>query len=167
MYGHIYLGHAYGGPTTMAKTALSLMGPKALNGGYKFLQTLLSGCLQDAKNITGGGCEQFAHGVTFNEVAKLFAMGYSWSGNASLLAASVGAYEMIEKYDMQPHGVNSADEDLNGISPGVATETCDVADFIYSSTWMLRVTGSGKYGDRLEKAFHNAVSTCTCTCTYS
>jgi hypothetical protein len=89
--------------------------------------------------------------VTFNEVAKLFAMQvqhsihcthyiltklfamqYSWSGNASHLAASVGAYDMLEKYDMQPHGVNSADEDMNGISPGVATETCDVSDFMVS-----------------------------------
>ena len=30
----------------------------------------------------GFRCEQFAHGVTYNEVMKLFAMGYSWSGNA-------------------------------------------------------------------------------------
>ena len=38
--------------------------------------------------MTLSGCEQFAHGVTYNEVMKLFAMGYSWSGNASHLAAS-------------------------------------------------------------------------------
>jgi hypothetical protein len=94
-------GHAYGGPSWMADTALSLMGPEANNSGYEFLQTLLSGCLANRTAITSGGCEQFAHGITFNEVAKLFAMAYSWSGNASHLAASVGAYDMIEKYDMQ------------------------------------------------------------------
>jgi hypothetical protein len=148
-------GHAYGGPESMVQTALGIMGPAAKNGGYAFLETLLSGCLTNASAVIHGGCEQFAHGVTFNELAKLFAMAYSWSGNTSHLRASTGAYEMMETFDMQPHGVNSADEDLNGISPNVATETCDVADFIYSSSWMLRITGDGKYGDRLEKAFHN------------
>ena len=63
---------------------------------------------------------------------------------------------MMLRYDMQPHGVNSADEDLNGIAPNLATETCDVSDFIYSSTWMYRITGHAQFGDRLEKAFHNA-----------
>eukprot|EP00663_Eupelagonemidae_sp_cell21sb_P003181 gene3181-6050_t len=96
----------------MRDLALSLMGPTALNGGYAFLQTLLSGCTRDGTNVTAGGCEQHAHGVTFNEVAKLFAMGYSWSGNASHLNASIEAYEMLQRYDMQPHGVNSGDEDM-------------------------------------------------------
>lgn len=63
---------------------------------------------------------------------------------------------MVEAFDMQPHGVVSADEDMNGISPNVATETCDVSDFIYSNSWMLRITGDGRYADALEKAFHNA-----------
>eukprot|EP00040_Diaphanoeca_grandis_P000149 m.14498 g.14498 ORF g.14498 m.14498 type:complete len:723 (-) comp10170_c0_seq1:354-2522(-) len=148
--------HAYGAPVSMAHTAISLMGPEARNGGYDFLQNLLSGCLDNETAILNGACEQHAHGVTFNEVAKLFAMAYVWTGNTSHLAASHGAYEMIEKYDMQPHGVNSADEDMNGISPNVATETCDVSDFIYSSSWMYRVTGDSHFGDRLEKAFHNA-----------
>jgi hypothetical protein len=31
-----------------------------------------------------------------------------------------------------------------------------VADFIHSNTWLLRNTGNGLYGDRLERAFHNA-----------
>lgn len=95
------------------------MGPKAQNGGYDFLQDLLSGCLSNETAILNGECEQHDHGVTFNEVSKLFAMAYSWSGNKSHLDASVGAYSMIQKYDMQPHGVNSADEDMNGISPNV------------------------------------------------
>ena len=63
---------------------------------------------------------------------------------------------MMMRYDMQPHGVNSADEDLNGIAPNLATETCDVSDFIFSSSWLYRITGHTQYGDRLEKAFHNA-----------
>ena len=49
-------------------------------------------------------------------------MGYSYSGNVSHLRASTDAYQMLQRYNMQPHGVNSADEDLNGISPS-ASET--------------------------------------------
>ena len=123
---------------------------------YGFLQALLADCLANSTAHLNGGCEQFAHGVTYNEVMKLFAMGYSWSGNASHLAASTVAFEMMLRYDMQPHGVNSADEDLNGIAPNLATETCDVSDFIFSSSWLYRITGGAQYGDRLEKAFHNA-----------
>ena len=77
-----------------------------------------------------GGCENHAHGVTYNEVSKLFAMGYSFSGNRSHLLASVTAYDLLSKFDMQVYGVNSGDEDLNGIAPNAATETCDVSDFI-------------------------------------
>ena len=55
----------------------------------------------------------------------------------------------LQRWDVLPHGVNSADEDMDGVGPGVATETCDVADFIHSQAWMLRVTGGRRYADRL------------------
>ena len=134
----------------------ALMSPDAQNGGHAFLETLLSGCLGNETAILVGDCEAQDHGVTFNEVSKLFAMGFSYSGNSSHLKASTGAYDMLQRYDMQPHGVNSADEDLNGISPSAATETCDISDFLYSNSWLLRVTGDGAYGDHMERAFHNA-----------
>eukprot|EP00912_Choanoflagellata_sp_UC4_P000085 UC4_evm3s59 len=148
--------YSFGGPAWMVNKALSLMGPHANNGGYSFLQELLSGCLMNRSAILRGACEQQAHGVTFNEVSKLFAMASSFSGNISHAVASVRAYEILESYDMQPHGVNSAAEDLNGIGPGIATETCDVSDFIYSNAWLLRVTGDGRYGDHMERAIYNA-----------
>ena len=97
------------------------------------------------------------HGVTFNELAKLFAMAYSWNGNKTYLNTSLKAYQMLEKYDLQVHGVNSAQEQLSGISPNVGTETCNIVDYSYSNIWLMRITGDGRtYGDRLEKAFHNA-----------
>jgi hypothetical protein len=60
------------------------------------------------------------------------------------------------EHDMLPYGVNSAAEALSGVAPNASTETCDVADFIHSNTWLLRNTGKAAYGDRLERAFHNA-----------
>ena len=141
------------------------MSPVASNGGYKFMQELLKpGCVAlqgSAINTSStpedeGGCVNHAHGVTYNEVSKLFAMGYSYSGNRSHLQASLTAYELLSKFDMQVYGVNSGDEDMNGIGPNAATETCDISDFIYSNSWMLRVTGHTKFGDHLERAFYNA-----------
>ena len=49
--------HAFGGPASLVDTALSLMGPTAKNGGYKFLETLLSGCLENETAILTGDCE--------------------------------------------------------------------------------------------------------------
>ena len=57
---------------------------------------------------------------------------------------------------MMPYGVNSAEEALSGVAPNASTETCDISDFMHSNTWLLRQTGNASYGDRLERAFHNA-----------
>ena len=157
--------HAYGGSAKLVQTALQLMSPVASNGGFAFMQELLKpGCVAlrgAAINASSpvaeeGGCVNHAHGVTYNEVSKLFAMGYSYSGNKSHLQASLTAYELLSKFDMQVYGVNSGDEDMNGIGPNAATETCDISDFIYSNAWLLRITGQSKFGDHLERAFFNA-----------
>lgn len=47
-----------------------------------------------------------------------------------------------------------------GIGPKPGTETCVVADYIHSCSWLLRVTGRGEYADRMERAFFNAVPAC-------
>ena len=41
-------------------------------------------------------------------------MAYSWNGNASYLNASQTAFKMLDTYDVQVHGVNSAQEALSG-----------------------------------------------------
>ena len=48
------------------------------------------------------------------ELAKLHAMAYSWNGNASYLNASLTAFKMLDRFDVQVHGVNSAQEALSG-----------------------------------------------------
>ena len=50
--------------------------------------------------------------MTFNELAKLFAMVSSYSKNASHLQASVNAYEMVKRFDVLVHGAVSANEAL-------------------------------------------------------
>jgi hypothetical protein len=56
----------------------------------------------------------------------------SWNSNQTFLQASVNAYDMVERFNVQVHGVVSAHESLGGIGPNVGTETCDVSDFMYS-----------------------------------
>lgn len=64
---------------------------------------------------------------------------------------------MVDKFDLQVHGVNSAQEHLSGIGPNVGTETCNIVDYTYSNEWLLRITGDTRvHGDRVEKAFFNA-----------
>jgi len=64
---------------------------------------LLSGCASNTSAIAAGNCTlvQHEHGVSFAEIAKLFAMAYSWNGNSSYLRASVNAFDMAAQYDVQ------------------------------------------------------------------
>ncbi|MDD4426967.1 MAG: glycoside hydrolase family 127 protein [Paludibacter sp.] len=101
-------------------------------------------------------CIPCMHGVTYNELAKLWGIGYLFNGKKDYLQASINAYQIIDTLHLMPHGVNSSWENLMGISPELGTETCDISDYINSNIWMYRITGSAKYGDRLERAMFNA-----------
>ena len=151
----LFEGHAYGGPASMRDTALGIID---VNPFSRFvLNVLLSGCTSNASLVSEGKCwTPIQHGVSFNEICKVFAMAYSWSGNKTLLQASINAFQMLADFDTQVHGVISADEPINGISPNLGTETCDVSDFSYSAQWMLRITGAAEYADRIERAVFNA-----------
>ncbi|QZT37556.1 glycoside hydrolase family 127 protein [Halosquirtibacter xylanolyticus] len=96
------------------------------------------------------------HGVTYNEMAKLYGVGYAVSGNKQYLRASVNAFEHLEKYHVLPNGVNSSNEYLRGIGGFEASETCNVSDYMWSNLWLLKLTGDVKYADRIEKVFFNA-----------
>ena len=108
------------------------------------------------KHYLDGQFSTICHGVTYNELTKLYAIGYLLTGRKDYLQASVKAYDFVEKNHMQPHGVHTAQEFLKGIGSTEGTETCDVADYIWSNLWLLRATGKGKYADIIERAFYNA-----------
>ena len=109
--------HAFGGDDALRDVALALTTSASPNNGSLVLaQISTPECANggDADAIRAGRCDQHTHGVTFNEVMKCFAMGAPWEADAArramLLNASISAFEMVERRDMQPHGVNSADE---------------------------------------------------------
>ncbi|WP_432797322.1 beta-L-arabinofuranosidase domain-containing protein [Poriferisphaera sp. WC338] len=98
---------------------------------------------------------RIVHGVTFNELFKLYATSPSKT-NPEYLQASESAYQFLKNEHIQAHGVNSANEYLRGVGGFTATELCDVVDLSWSLTWLARASGNAHYGDAIEQAFFNA-----------
>jgi uncharacterized protein len=97
------------------------------------------------------------HGVTYNELAKLGALMYTYSGDSSQLNASVSAIERIKKYHLMPDGVNVSCEKLRTpVHSLQGHETCDIADFAWTLSYLLMATGNPEYADMIEKAIFNA-----------
>jgi len=151
-------GYAYGGSEEMLHVAIDGLKKHqgvfmtAWNGPRCADYSQNSSCVTDSLELT--------HGVSWNEIAKLWALAAPWSAaeHGAWLNASDNAYSRMAELDLLPYGVNSGQEALSGVAPNASSETCDVSDFIHSNTWLLRNTGKGLYGDRLERAFHNAAA---------
>lgn len=96
------------------------------------------------------------HGVTYNELGKLYAAAYPWTGRKDYLETSVNGYNYLYKHHLLPNGVNSSNEFLRGIGAFEGAETCDISDFMWSNIWLARSSGKATYGDRIERNFFNA-----------
>lgn len=105
------------------------------------------------------GCLLSMHGVTYNEINKLWALAYLYNGNEEYLQTSINAFKEIDDNNMMPFGVNSSDENLMGVDAVGSSETCDIADFINSNVALFRITGNSTYGDKIERALFNAGAT--------
>jgi DUF1680 family protein len=133
---------------------IRLTGDKeALDNAIKIFKNNEDGMV---KNYLNGEMTTTSHGVTYNELTKLYAIGYLLTGREDYLQTSINAYKFVDDNHMQPYGVHSAEEFLLGVGASIATETCDISDFIWSNLWLLRATGDGEYADKIEKAFYNA-----------
>ncbi|QQE11827.1 glycoside hydrolase family 127 protein [Planctomycetota bacterium] len=98
---------------------------------------------------------RICHGVTFNEIFKLYATALD-DGKPEYLKASEAAFEFLKKEHLQAYGVNTANEYLMGKGGFTSTELCNVVDLSWSLIWMTRATGKAEYGDVIEQAFFNA-----------
>ncbi len=96
------------------------------------------------------------HMVILYENIRLPALVYPWSGDPHLLRATVDAFKWLDEYHMLPYGVASGEEFASGIGAFRKTETCDVAAMLLATSWMYRIEGNGRWGDRMERAFFNA-----------
>jgi DUF1680 family protein len=96
------------------------------------------------------------HGVSYNEISKLGAVMYIYTGNKKLLDATINAYRKLDRDQMLIDGVCSSAEALLGKDPLDSHETCDIADYMWSNGYLLMATGSTEYADKIERACFNA-----------
>ncbi|MBS1853549.1 MAG: glycoside hydrolase family 127 protein [Acidobacteria bacterium] len=97
------------------------------------------------------------HGTMFNELASPWMLGYLWTGKREFLDAVVRYYDLVERDSMQPYGAMVADEFGGPTGAARGTETCTVASYMWSQIELMRITGLAAMGDRVERAFFNAV----------
>jgi hypothetical protein len=97
-----------------------------------------------------------AHGVSYNEMAKLGAMLYMQTGQKDFLNVSVQAYRKLDAFHMLVDGVNSSSEETREVTPLESHETCDIADYTWTVGYLLMATGNADYADKIERACFNA-----------
>lgn len=98
------------------------------------------------------------HTVCYDEMIRIPALLYPWTGEEKLLQASREGFQWSQTGHMLPYGVTSGGEFLSGIGAFRLTETCDVSASLWSSLWMYRITGERSWGDGLEREFFNAAA---------
>jgi hypothetical protein len=102
------------------------------------------------------GAETNDHVVVFLEGTTPWSLGYLWTGKREFLDATLAWHDLLERVAMQPSGVPVADEYYGPTGAFRATETCDVAGYLWSQIVLLSVSGQGRMADRAERAFFNA-----------
>ncbi len=110
---------------------------------------------KDDCNMFGNYVNLF-HGVSYNEIGKLPAVYYLYSGKQEALDLTKKIYRVIENKHMMPDGVNSSGEFLIGTGAQVVHESCDISDFTWSMGYLLEATGDSRYADKIEWAMLNA-----------
>ncbi len=86
------------------------------------------------------GAEPNEHGVVFLEGTTPWALGYLWTGRREFLDATLAWHDLLERDAMQPSGVPVADEYYGPTGAFRATETCDVAGYLWSQIVLLAIT---------------------------
>ena len=97
------------------------------------------------------------HGVSFNEIGKLGAILFSYTGNTDYLNPVLNGYEKINRDHLLASGVCSSEERLSGKDPLRCYEICDITDFTWSLGYLLFASGNAAYADQIEKACFNAL----------
>ena len=98
----------------------------------------------------------YAHGVSYNEYSKLGAILYIYTQKQEYLAASIAAYEKIDKYFLLIDGCHCSDEFLINNDIMRSHETCCISDYTWSLNYLFEATGNVEYLDKIEKCVFNA-----------
>ena len=133
--------------------------------GDPALLRLAEASYKNMDNAGGGGVSTAAftdgkpsraHGVGYNEAAKLGAILYLYTGNPDQLKVSTAAYKKLDQYHMLVDGVNTLTEGLKPVTVLESHETCDITDYAWSVGYVLMATGEAEYSDKIERACFNA-----------
>lgn len=101
--------------------------------------------------------KQTAHGVTYNEEAKLAAMLFCATGKTETLRAAVHGYDKLDRDSLLADGLHSCSEEIRGKGPRDMHETCDITDHTWALAYLLQATGEARYADRIERVIFNAL----------
>lgn len=96
------------------------------------------------------------HGVTYLEKSKLGAILYMYTGNLNYLKPSVAALKKLDRYNMLIDGVNVSSEHIQLTTSQETHEICDISDYTWSLSYLLKATGNAGYADKIEMAAFNA-----------
>lgn len=100
--------------------------------------------------------KQEVHGVTYNEMLKLPILNYVLTGNKKELLKARNGFNKLDKYHMLPDGINSSEEGTSGKGAQNTHETCNIIDYLWTCSYMLKATAETEWGDRMERALFNA-----------
>lgn len=98
----------------------------------------------------------YAHGVSYNEIAKLGAILYSATGKREYLRPTLRAYKKVDRWQMLVDGVMCSNEFMLDNDYMRTHETCDVTDYEWAIGYIYMATGDGAWGDKIERAVFNA-----------
>lgn len=96
------------------------------------------------------------HGVTYLEKAKIGSILYLYTGQKEYLEATIKAFDKLDKYHMLVSGVNSSSEHIELVNTQETHEICDISDYTWNISYLLKATGNVKYADAIERVAFNA-----------
>lgn len=99
---------------------------------------------------------QDLHAVTYHELLKLPIIMYMLTENADFLDIARNGFNKLDRYSMLPDGVSSSEEGVSGKTSRAMHETCNVIDYMWTLTYMLRATKETEWADKIERALFNA-----------
>lgn len=97
------------------------------------------------------------HGVSFSECMKLPALFYLYTGDEKYREPAMCAMRNAYELNVQANGQISANEFLSGRDPRQGSETCVVADQLWSLGFYLQAFGSVEAADHMERIAYNAL----------
>lgn len=116
----------------------------------------ISSFQEDEVGDFGSSEKQEIHGVTYNELLKLPILFYMLTGDKAELDKARNGFAKLDRYHMLPDGVNSSEEGNSGKGSRNTHETCDIVDYLWTCSYMLRATAETEWADRMERALFNA-----------